>query len=215
MGMILQGGPGHFTLIAVQGHTGNLEAACRAAQARWRALPGLLGAAVHCESGGDDLIELLVCDARLSREIVLAVYDDFDVGTTVLRSGYARLMPGPDQPEVGFALWIDPSVSRPVLLSVLRCAPGRQQDLFDYLVSSAARFRGAFGGWVGAALFKEDGGAAIFEYLQFESLAAMNALQGLPILDRHRANLLAFGAMTGSVVAPIAIWPSMDVQGVS
>lgn len=168
-------------------------------QARWANMSGLRHAILQRSLSNDALVELLAFNDRNVTEATPQMSQSYVAARTLLT-------PGPDHSAADFTLAIDPSAPKPVLLSIMRCAPGRQQELLDYLTASAARFRGEFGGWTGAALMPVADGVSIVEYLQFESFEAMAKLKYLPIIATHKERIETFGAMDAIAMLPIATW---------
>lgn len=171
-------------------------------EARWGILPGLATAALHLAPDGTQLVEYLEWSDPAERDVTLAAISP-DAITVEGANSFATI--GPEAGEGEFALPVDTKALRPVLVTVMRCAAERQDELMAYLVATAERFRTAFGGWTGAVLLRADDGTAIAEYLQFDSIEAMGALQGLPILTGHMANIAAYGAVTSAMVLPTVV----------
>jgi len=195
------------SLIMAQALGNVREGLIEAAQARWAALDGLEAAAIHKGLVADDMFEFLRWRNGAAPEAALDVYRDYSVAqVTSVSSNRAVMVPGPAGQAAGFSLMIDPAASRPMLLSIMRCAAERQDELLSYLTASAERFRTVLPGWTGASLFVAADRSAIGEYLQFESPEAMMALQGLKLLEEHKARLLAFGELSACVALPVAVW---------
>lgn len=171
-------------------------------EARWDSLPSLATAALHLAPDGTRVVEYLTWRGPAERDVPLGAIC-LDAITVEGASSLATF--GPEAGAGEFALTVDPQAPRPVLVTVMRCTPARQGELMAYLVASAERFRTAFGGWIGAVLLPADDGTAIAEYLQFNSLEAMGALHGLPILTEHMDNIAAYGAVTSAMVMPSAV----------
>jgi hypothetical protein len=205
----LRGGRETVSVITAHPAKGQGTAVIDAAQGRWSGLDGLAGAALHSGFGGE-VIELLRWKGAASADAAIAY--GADPSLMLFHAGEGIATPGPDRAADGFVLDIDGGRPRPVLLSRIACQHGDQSRLMDYLLASAERFRGLFGGWVGAILYPSDDGRSVVEYLQFESPEAMMALQGLPMLDEHNANLAAFGAFEAVAAMPVAAWSHDPVQ---
>jgi len=180
------------------------------AQARLSSIRGLRGAAIHVSPARNVLFEYFQWQdegsMRKGEDALRLPYVKLGANEMwFANSKRVLLTPGPNQPSVDFSLQADPSAPRPTLVSYITCEPERQTELTAYLANSAERFTTLFGGWIGAALHPREDERGITEYLQFETIERMAALQDRTELIAHKNHLATFGAFQAQLVLPVAV----------
>jgi hypothetical protein len=197
--MLIDSGSCRRTTITMVQVTGDrMETVSEAIRASWPGQPGLRAASLHRALTGNRVVEYAqwdtadrAGDAADSLGRFASIVPEFEL--RVYRADDGLMTPGPGREATFDGLVVDPVAKRPTLIAVLQTDPDRHDELVAYLTESAKRFRGLFGGWIGAVLHPRPDRRGVVEYLQFDSLAAMGATQGLAEIHQHKERLDRFG----------------------
>jgi hypothetical protein len=198
--------PGIVSCVVVTSAEGADAAAADALRADWVDASCIETAALHRSLGGEGLVELiqwsgsreaLTVRARCAVERVREAAPACCVGTHVLALNGVR--PGPKHRGPGHTLEVNSASCRPVLIGIFDPVHRGQAALMQYLQEASVRLAAEVDGWIGAALYRDESGRQIVEYLQFEGMDAVAASQGSPTILSHQAELQKFGSVAANL----------------